>query len=380
MVAKETHELHFVVHPDFEHHAPELSEQIDAHPECVTLHTLQRDEFDEMQESGFFRRALAGWNALDRRARDIGADHSVFMEVNAYQPVLGLPWARNLTYEISGILFFPYCRIEAKTDHWWARGRRAVERTRKYLQLQWVLSNPSVRRIFVLNDSRAAAMLREAHATDAFASLPDPVPAWEGADHMEDGSVGGEEEWPDDRMHFLLFGSLRTQKGISQLLEAVEQLTPSDANRIALHLLGQPKNEWTNQLPKRVERLRRIRPNLHLHYEGRFLSDIELASAIEATDVILAPYQRTEGSSGVIGHAARHARPVIGPSTGLIGQLIREYQLGTTIDASSPVALQQAMLDCVNGQQIGNEEKMAEYVAERTSDAFASTLLNGLSS
>lgn len=344
------------------------------------LHPLQRDEFDEMQEAGFFRRGLMGWSALDRRARAIGADHAVFMEMNAYQHVLGLPRARGLSYNISGILFFPYCRIEAATDRWWTRGRQAIERTRKYLQLQWVLSNPSVRRIFVLNDPMAAAALRDVHATDAFVSLPDPVPAWEGADDPENERIGNGGEWPDDRTHFLLFGSLRTQKGISQLLEAVEQLTSSDAKRIALHLLGQPKNEWKTQLPRRVERLRRVRPGLHLHYEGRFLSDAELAQAIEATDIIIAPYQRTEGSSGVIGHAACHRCPVIGPSTGLVGSLIREYQLGVTIDATSPAAIRQAMTNYVNGQQIGNEEKMEKYVTERSPGAFASSLLGGLAS
>ena len=40
------------------------------------------------------------------------------------------------------------------------------------------------------------------------------------------------------------------------------------------------------------------------------------------------PYQITKLSSGVLGYAAVFRKPVIGPSDGLIGNLIRENGLG----------------------------------------------------
>lgn len=385
-IEEETHQLHFVVHPRFPELFPDLTRRVHAHPRHVALHSLDEDEFQEIKSGNIFRRALAGWEALDARARAIGADHSVFMEINTYEPALGLPRARSVPYQISGILFFPYCRIEASSSGWWPQIRRGIERARKFGQIEWVLSNPKVDRVYVLNDSTAAEQLQSAHRTDAFLSLPDPVPSLDAAGELgaeSPSTVAGaqwkKEHWPEDRVHFLLFGSLRPQKGIYPLVDAVQQLSPSEAKRTALHLLGQPKGALDEELPEVIAQLRRTLPSLHVHYEDRFLSDVELAQAIEQSDVVLAPYQRTEGSSGVLGQAAKHGRPVIGPSTGLISALIQEFQLGTTVDATRPDAIRNALRECLDDHNIGSVEGMARYVRERTPTAFAQTLLSSLS-
>ena len=45
-------------------------------------------------------------------------------------------------------------------------------------------------------------------------------------------------------------------------------------------------------------------------------------------DVILMPYHLTSLSSGILGYAAVFNKPVIGPDNGLIGNLIKKYELG----------------------------------------------------
>ncbi|WP_259225084.1 glycosyltransferase [Salinibacter ruber] len=377
-VSRETgRRLSLVVHPDIDERCPDLVADSRA-SENVDVHSLQSEEWEQIRgSSNLLGQSVAEWNLVRTYGHDLQVDRCILMEMNVLQFALGLP-LQPVDFDVDGILFFPYVRIDCEDQSPLKRWLCWLEKLRKWGQTEWMLRNTCLQTIYVLNDSEAAATLREIHTTDVFTPLPDPVPEWEKSDNARDGQMEAAGEWSEDRTHFLLFGSLRTQKGIRQLLQAAEQLAPSDASRMGLHLLGQPKNEWETQLPRRIERLRRVRPGLHLHYEGRFLSNVELAQAIEATDIILAPYQRTEGSSGVIGHAARHRCPVIGPSTGLVGSLIQEYQLGITINATSPSAIRRAMINLVGEQKIGDEEKMMEYVRERTPDAFASALLDEL--
>lgn len=373
-IEKKSFKLHFIVHPQFTHRFPKLSMEIMGHSDVTELHALAGHEYHDIKESGIIRRSLTGWNAMERRARQIKADHCVFMEINPYQPVIGLPRARRAPFSISGILFFPYCRIEPVNPSTIGSVRTWLERLRKRAQLQWVLSNRSVERIFVLNDVEAATKMREQFRKNVFVSLPDPVPP--NGDEAESPEPHWmDKNWPSGRSHFLLCGALREQKGVSQLFEAIRRLEVEETCKMALHLLGKPRGKMRSRIPKMVRDLRSSCPSLSIHYEGRFLSDEELSQAIKASNVVLAPYQRTEGSSGIIGHAAKHLRPVIGPSRGLIGMLIDKYNLGITVDTTSSSALRDALRHFLNGAKDVDENAMLRYVEERTPRAFARALL-----
>ena len=57
------------------------------------------------------------------------------------------------------------------------------------------------------------------------------------------------------------------------------------------------------------------------------------------SDVVLAPYQRFVGSSGVLMWAARAGRPVLAQEFGLVGRLTRDHRLGAVADSSDPAHL-----------------------------------------
>ena len=57
----------------------------------------------------------------------------------------------------------------------------------------------------------------------------------------------------------------------------------------------------------------------------------------------MAPYEAVDLSSGVIGYAAYYNKPVIGPSGGLLGKIIRRYQLGTALQDITPSSLAKAI-------------------------------------
>jgi len=374
-------ELHLVVHPHFAAHAPKITDLATNHPKQIHIHPLTEKEYEDIERTGtVFRRSLAAWKAVDRHARAVAADHVAFMEINAFQPVLGLPRARSASFGISGILFFPYCRIEPPSSAFVDRLRVGMERFVKCQRLRFVLSNSNVQTLFILNDSEGADTLNRDINTRAFRMLPDPVlPLSSKAEEPASVDVWAEEHWSSKQTHALLFGSLRRQKGVYQLLNAVHGLDADEAAALTLHVLGKSRGDIENDLPERLETLQRQQPNLTVHYEERFLAEAELSEALTRSDVVLAPYQRTEGSSGVIGHAANYNCPVIGSQTGLIGSLIREYDLGRAVDATRPEAIRAAIQHYLHTPTPTSGTKgMHRYVRERSPQAFSKTFFAGL--
>lgn len=367
------HDLYFAVHPDIETLDPELCDCVRAAGNHLTLHPLSRHDYEQIEGANAVQRAWRGWKALEAVASTVDAEHCILMEMNAYQPVLGMPRARRAPFSVSGILFFPFVRIEPERNTLGSRLQARLERARKDLQLRWVLSNPNVENLFVLNDEWAARALNERFGRNRFTCLPDPVPSLVTDDEEH------EFEWDPARSHFLLFGSLRLEKGVLRFLDAVHRLSDEEAKRLGVHLLGKTRSDLRDDLPARIDRLRKTQPNLSVHFEDRFLSETELDGALRSTDFIVAPYLRTEGSSGVLGHAAHYERPVVGPNTGLIGSLIDEYDLGLTVDTVSTATLTDGLRRCLDmkvgsDQTVGSVAGMRRYVSERTPEAFAKKL------
>jgi glycosyltransferase involved in cell wall biosynthesis len=212
--------------------------------------------------------------------------------------------------------------------------------------------------------------------------LPDPVPPLSeepvdspAREASENGELSDRLLESDDRTTFLMFGALREEKGVRNVIEAFGQLDGETAEQARLCLFGQVRADLKAAFPRLVASLRRTQPRLDVCVENRFLPDAELQKALQATDVVLAPYLRTEGSSGVIGLAARYAAPVIGPSSGLVGSLINEYDLGVTVNASDPSAIAAAVRRFVRKRAVEVGTEMQRYARERTPERFASTIL-----
>lgn len=374
-------DLHMAVHPRFHELAPDVHD-IATDSAKVHIHLLTMNEFEGITTAGLWKRALIGWEAMEQRARAVDADMTVFLEMNLYQPVFGMPKARTVPFQTSGILFFPFTRLEATGEGMAKRLRVSATRLRKRLQTRWVLSNPTISSIFVLNDPWSATQLNQSFQRNVFHSLPDPIA-------FEPESVEGTEDEKDwamhhwacgDRTHFLIFGSLREDKGVVQALEAFRCLSNEEASGASLHILGKSRDDFREPLRVHVSALRDVQPALHVHIEDRYLSEAEIKLSLDVSDVVLAPYQRTEGSSGVIGHAAQNQTPVIGPETGLIGQLIQAYQMGQTVDASSPQEIGSAIRKSLqSGHPVGDLALMKQYVEERSPDAFARAFFDRLS-
>jgi len=99
---------------------------------------------------------------------------------------------------------------------------------------------------------------------------------------------------------------------------------------------------------------------------------------VRQCDVVLAPYQRFVGSSGVLLWAAVSGRPVLAQEFGLVGRLTRDHRLGVSVDASDPSHLAREiarMVECGPSTFIDGAAA-ASFAAARTPQRFASLVLS----
>lgn len=368
-------EATFVVHPEFLRGHADLVREASATGRIRFEEEAVRRSSEESTARGLARRSFREWAVVEREARERKVDHCLLMELNPLQLALAVPRLRRLPFEVHGILFHPYPRLRTGDDSPWHRLARAASRVRKRWILRRVIRDPAVRSVFILNDRECVKELNRELADDGapFVYLPDPVPR---------PPVGGTKRSPPGRggstsseIVVVTPGAIRRNKGVLEALDAFMHLDSELSRRIVYRVPGRIEEGLRRDLDRRLGRLCR-ESELNVRFEDRFLTDEEFREAIAGADLVLVPYRRTEGSSGILGHAAREGVPVLGPEEGLVGRLIREYELGLTADTSDPVALGGVIAQAVReADHLRDTAGMARYVEERSPDAFAESIV-----
>ncbi len=315
--------------------------------------------------------AFARWWVMRRYLRRTDADMGFFLCLD----LLSLPLAFGLRTHgkpLAGILFRPSVHYAGFGDYRPGLGEWLRD-VRKDLLYRMMLSNPAVATILSLDPffpSHAADHYR--HGTKVQA-LPDPAhPAARGTD-----AAASAEMLPTDRVSFLLFGYLTERKGPLMVLDALRLLPRRIASRVAVLFAGRIDPAIRDAIEARREALAREQPDLWLRIEDRRLGHVELDSLVARSTVILAPYQRFVGSSGVLLWAARAGRPVLAQSFGLVGRLTREHRLGLVADSSDPAKLAAEIERMVDDgpQTFIDLSSAAQFASSRTPQRFASQVL-----
>ena len=319
--------------------------------------------------------AFARWWTMRRYLARTGADFGFFLSID----LLCLPLALGLRAggkPIAGVLFRP-------SVHYHALGKyrpSAAERLRdlrKDLLYRLMLRNPSVRTVLSLDPFFPThAELHYNHGMKV-RPLPEPpimVPSDGGAAPAVDFAPAG-------RVGLLLFGYLTERKGPLAVLDALRLLPAHISRRTALLLAGRIDPTIESAIKERCSALAREQPELWLRIEDRWLNRAELANLVERSDVVLAPYQRFVGSSGVLMWAARAGRPVLAQEFGLVGRLTRDHRLGAVANSSDPAGLAREIERMIvhGPQTFIDVPSAAAFAFSCTPCRFASTLLSSLS-
>lgn len=314
--------------------------------------------------------AFARWWTMRRHLRDSGAEQGFFLSID----LLALPLALGLRAggrTLSGILFRPSVHYRDFGSHPRSLGER-VRDLRKEILYRLMLRNPALGRVLSLDPffPAHAAAYANGHKVEA---LPDPAhpPAAVGAAGNDNNAL------PQGRISFLLFGYLTERKGPLVVLEALERLPPLVASRIAVLMAGRVDPALQARIDERRRRLASLQPELWLGIDDRRLGEGELEDLVSRSDVVLAPYQRFVGSSGVLLWAARAGRPVLAQQYGLVGHLTRQHRLGLAVDSSDPAAVAAAITQMA---QLGPSSFLdlasaQAFAAAQTPQRFAASVL-----
>lgn len=140
---------------------------------------------------------------------------------------------------------------------------------------------------------------------------------------------------------YLHFGGLNRRKGTLDIMEAIDLLSSEDLKSKVFIFAGKIddniKKEFYELKKKNEYKSKIIVFDEFCSYE--FINNLCFSC-----DCILVPYHNTNQSSGVIGYAGYFKKPVIAPSKGLLGYLVREYNLGITLQEMDNQNLSKSIL------------------------------------
>jgi glycosyltransferase involved in cell wall biosynthesis len=323
--------------------------------------------------------AFARWLVMRRYLRRTGAEAGHFQSFDH----LALPMALGFGFEgrtVGGILFRP-------SVHYGTFGRyerRLGERLRdlrKTLLYRRMLRNKALGQLLTLDPYFARYASRRYRCGGKVVALPDPTHPLAPASGGESGSNANSMlELERHRTVFALFGYIAERKGVLVLLDALRRLPAEFARKAAIVIAGRIEPRIRARIARAADRVRSERPELQLLIEDRWLGSAELAGLVERCDVVLAPYQRFVGSSGVILWAAAAGKPVLTQRFGLIGRLVLDYRLGVAVDTTDAAALAQSIATMIaRGPRLFFDPTCAgDLVAGRTPGHFAETIFASL--
>jgi glycosyltransferase involved in cell wall biosynthesis len=370
----ETHpsaELHIVVAPDF----------LDRHPELVALSyttnfskiqftAISIDEFSQVKrQKSLIRQSWAEWAVFCQYASKLKATQAVLMYMDTFQIPLAL--VSKVPCQISGIYFRPafhYGRFATYQPTWGDR----VREWRQKLLLAQILRHPQFKTLFSM-DPFAVPVIEQFKGRTNVLPLEDPISL-----HQPDPSVVEELRLnlsiESNRRVFLLFGKISHRKGVLQVLEAIQRLSPTMSQRVCLLVVGCIDTNDRPQIQAKLAELSDCPAQIIVY--DRYFTDLEVQAYLEIADIVLAPYQRHVGTSSIMLQAAAAQKPVLASNYGLMGEFVRQHELGLAIDASNVQQLSQGIVACLGTDaKIGNSEKMKEFADQNLWQKYAKTII-----
>lgn len=355
--------------------APELQPALAARlNDRVRLLVLKPGEAALCRHSSLLISGFARWWLMRRYARRVKADACHFLALDH----LSLPLAMGLGVgrrRLSGILFRPSVHYGVIGPYSPSLAERLRD-MRKTLLYRLMLRHRDLSTVLTLDPyfTRHAEIHYAGGAK--LRNVPDPVyPVGPVANDIDAASY-----FPADRQGFLLFGYLTERKGILVLLDALARLGAETASKVSVLLAGRLDPVIRDEVVARCNALAESSPRLVLNLADRWFDGAELDALVLHSAVVLAPYQRFVGSSGVLLWAARAGRPVLAQDFGLIGRLVEDNHLGLTVDACDPASLAAGITRMVADGPTGFLDTTAaqDFAARRTPRSFANAVYASL--
>lgn len=309
------------------------------------------------------------WKSIAGYVNEYQANRLILMMVDMFQHTIGS--SRPLC-DITGIMFNPYTRLIPGDNTLKARQKIKVTKARKLFTTWWMLRNRQLKKVFIFNDRETIKTMNETLGTKVFTYLPDPVYNYP----MRTGLVIREKYGIDTNRKILLaFGMIDGKKNVVNLLRGLQELSAGEAANTCLLVVGKIFHEYEAPLAEALAEAKKLRPELQIVMESRFVDDDEMESFVNQSDVVSVAYINFYSSSGVIGVASRHNKPIIATKFGVVGDLTSQYQLGVSVDGHKPEEIKEAFRYFLQQPKTEYPKRATQFVADHSAEAFIKTLL-----
>ncbi len=265
--------------------------------------------------------------------------------------------------QVTGVLYNIYLRDERKGSF--------VSSMINKIKYKVMAKGKGFGQILVLNDKESADRLNQLYKTRRFQFIPDPytpIPISESIDIRKEFNI------PECSALFSHFGGLQGRKGTMDILDSISLLTEEEKSQYVFFFAGKVYKDIEVKFKERVKELQAS--GYKIIFQEGFCSYEFLAALCKASDAILIPYRKTSQSSGLIGYASQFATPVIAPSTGLIGHLVKKYGLGYCIEDCNPTSLVESYKHIYNKDIVTPSD---EYCLTNSVSGFVDVTIEALS-
>ena len=329
-------------------------------------------ELPELPSSGsLVQTARMQGQILKNSLNELKPTHCLLLDFDHFQLSLSFGLRFKHPVSISGIYFRPFLRAGQRIRL--QDGLSDFARyMRKRIFLAAALRNPHFECLFSLDPYFAEEY---SSPTVRVLPLPDGVePQLPSISPSETRRKWGVES---ERRLALFFGSLAERKGVTQTLDAVRLLSRENQTKLCLALVGHVAPAYQDALIEQLDILKKS-SRVQIVKALRFVSDTEMINLFSASDLILLPYQRHAGSSGILVRAAQAGKPVLGSNYGLIGRYIRDFGLGIEVESSRPDDIASGMSQWLESPQNFPFDtiKASTFGDHHTAEGFSEVIFN----
>lgn len=315
---------------------------------------LTKDELASFELKGKFAQFTQSYNLCKKLAeliRHYSIDRTILITAIPFILAMGTVLPHN-AYVSAIENIIPCRRLDCAS-----RYKRYEDRFRMWLYAH----TPQLKRLFLLNDEDSAEYYNKKFHTDKFRFLPDPV----------DCVVEKTENRRESKIVLLHAGRFRREKGTFIIIEGLKKLTSQEREQFKFILCGGSSLKEDEE--RAVESMSELGKIMDVEFYNGFVKEEFLHELYNRAHYILIPYSVYYSSSGNLGHAASYGKPVIGPYQGLLGHLIRKYNLGLTIESLDSDSIVKALRKVLESQP--SEYGFKQYADRCNPTQFAQILL-----
>ena len=261
---------------------------------------------------------------------------------------------------LSGIIY---------SDYLWNKDNlRPLARLVNWMKY-FIFSLPVFENVFMLNDEKGANFFNTRYKTNKFRFLPDPHIYFEIPPAK---SIREQYGITEDKIIFSHFGSLSSYKSSCLILKSLRLLSEEQRKKYVFIFAGKVQEGIKKEF---YSLYGEVKDCVNVILEDSFCEFDYFAMLARDSNAILIPYQRSTQSSGIIGYASQYNTPVIGPSDGLLGELIQRYGLGYCLENISAEALVESYSLIENGSILAPDDK---YCRDNTVEKFLDVIRFGV--